>query len=40
MAKLDKEMLKKHHFWFSFILVGIGLLLAWIGLAPGSGQRS
>ena len=31
-AKFDKEMLKKHHFWFLFSIVFIGLLLAWIGL--------
>ncbi len=31
-AKLDKEMLKKQHFWLLLIPVVIGLLLAWIGL--------
>src|SRR5438094_6879824 len=31
-AKLDKEMLKKQHFWLLLIPVVVGLLLAWIGL--------
>ena len=31
-AKFDKEMLKKHHFWFLFIAIGIALILAWVGL--------
>jgi hypothetical protein len=34
-AKLDKEMLKKQHFWLLLIPVVIGLLLAWIGLFVG-----
>jgi hypothetical protein len=32
MAKLDSEVLKKHHFWLLLIPVAIALLLAWIGL--------
>ena len=32
-AKIDKEMLKKHHFWLLFAPVGIFLLIAWYGLA-------
>ena len=31
-GKFDKEMLKKHHFWFLFIPVAIALLLTWFGL--------
>jgi hypothetical protein len=31
-AKFDAEMLKKHHFWFLFIPVGIALLIAWYAL--------
>ncbi len=31
-AKFDAAMLKKHHFWFLFVFVLIGLVLAWIGL--------
>src|SRR5262245_10189565 len=34
-AKLDKEMLKKQHFWLLLIPIVIGLLLAWIGLFVG-----
>ena len=34
-AKLDKEMLKKQHFWLLLIPVVIGLLLAWVGLFVG-----
>ena len=32
MAKVDKELLKKHHFWFLFIPIALGLLIAWFGL--------
>jgi len=32
MAKLDKETMKKQHFWLLLIPLFIGLLLAWIGL--------
>ncbi len=32
MAKFDQELLKKHHFWFLFIPIAIGLAIAWIGL--------
>jgi hypothetical protein len=35
MASLDKETLKKHHFWFLFIPVMLGLLLIWVGLFFG-----
>ena len=31
-AKFDSALLKKHHFWFLLIPVGIAFLLAWIGL--------
>ncbi len=31
-AKLDKEMLKKHHFWFLFAPIALFLLIAWYGL--------
>ena len=31
-SKVDKEMLKKQHFWLLLIPVVIGLLLAWIGV--------
>lgn len=34
-SKIDKEMLKKQHFWLLLIPVVIGLLLAWIGLFVG-----
>ena len=30
--KFDKELVKKHHFWFLFIPILIALLVAWIGL--------
>jgi hypothetical protein len=35
MAKLDKETMKKQHFWLLLIPLFIGLLLAWIGLFFG-----
>jgi len=35
MAKIDKEMLRKHHFWFMFIPITIGLIIAWCGLVFG-----
>src|SRR3954471_2022438 len=35
MAKLDKEMMKKQHFWLLLIPLFIGLLLAWLGLFFG-----
>src|SRR5262245_44049301 len=35
MAKFDKEMMKKQHFWLLLIPLFIGLLLAWIGLFFG-----
>jgi hypothetical protein len=31
-AKFDAEMLKKHHFWFLLIPVGIAVLLCWYAL--------
>ena len=31
-AKIDQEFLKKHHFWVLQGVMGIGLVLAWIGL--------
>jgi hypothetical protein len=34
-AKIDKEVLKKQHFWLLLIPLFIGLLLAWIGLFFG-----
>jgi hypothetical protein len=34
-AKLDKEMMKKQHFWLLLIPLFIGLLLAWLGLFFG-----
>jgi hypothetical protein len=34
-SKIDKEMLKKQHFWLLLIPVVLGLLLAWIGLFVG-----
>jgi hypothetical protein len=34
-AKLDKETMKKQHFWLLLIPLFIGLLLAWIGLFAG-----
>lgn len=34
-AKLDKEFMKKQHFWLLLIPVTIGLILAWIGLFFG-----
>src|SRR5829696_6848193 len=35
MANLDKETIKKQHFWLLLIPLFIGLLLAWIGLFFG-----
>lgn len=35
MAKLDKEMMKKQHFWLLLIPLFVGLLLAWLGLFFG-----
>ena len=35
MAKLDKETMKKQHFWLLLIPLFIGLLLAWLGLFFG-----
>src|SRR3954471_7260655 len=32
MAKFDKEMMKKQHFWLLLIPLFIGLLLVWLGL--------
>jgi hypothetical protein len=32
MAKFDQELLKKHHFWFLFVPIVIGLVIAWSGL--------
>jgi len=34
-AKLDKEFMKKQHFWLLLIPITIGLILAWIGLFFG-----
>lgn len=34
-AKMDKEFMKKQHFWLLLIPVTIGLILAWIGLFFG-----
>jgi hypothetical protein len=34
-AKLDKEMMKKQHFWLLLIPLFVGLLLAWLGLFFG-----
>jgi len=31
-AKIDGEFLKKHHFWFLFVPIGIFLMLAWFGI--------
>jgi len=39
---VDKEALKKHHFWFMMVPVVIGLLVAWFGLlseVPGATQE-
>src|SRR5688572_30217213 len=35
MAKLDKETMKKQHFWLLLIPLFIGLILAWVGLFFG-----
>jgi hypothetical protein len=35
MAKLDKDTMKKQHFWLLLIPLFIGLLLAWLGLFFG-----
>ena len=40
MAKLDKEMMKKQHFWLLLIPLFIGLLLAWIGLFFGVAEAT
>jgi hypothetical protein len=39
-AKLDKETMKKQHFWLLMIPVVIGLLLAWIGLFFGVAEAT
>ena len=31
-GKIDKELLKKHHFWFLFIPIIVALMVAWFGL--------
>ena len=39
-GKIDKEVLKKQHFWLLLIPVAIGLLLAWIGLFFGVAEAT
>src|SRR6185436_1692718 len=39
-AKLDKEMMKKQHFWLLLIPLFIGLLLAWMGLFFGVAEAT
>ncbi|MCE9531321.1 MAG: hypothetical protein K8T89_09400, partial [Planctomycetes bacterium] len=31
-AKIDAQLLKKHHFWFLFIPIGFFFMLAWFGI--------
>ena len=40
MAKLDKETMKKQHFWLLLIPLFIGLLLAWLGLFFGVAEAT
>jgi hypothetical protein len=39
-AKLDKETMKKQHFWLLLIPLFIGLLLAWLGLFFGVAEAT
>jgi len=39
-AKLDKEMMKKQHFWLLLIPLFIGLMLAWLGLFFGVAEAT